>query len=130
MKTIFFVAFLAVFQLLLAAAWADDIKEADYPIHYEVLSTDRTDKLVVQKVCSMTLRDKANQNVIISVSTTRIASCHVLASKIRKRSAPHPFRQAQPRHLQHRDNGTNQERASGFVTASTKQRPPRQPIWR
>jgi hypothetical protein len=80
MKTIFFVAFLVVFQLLPAVAWADDIKEADYPIHYEVLSTDRTDRLVVQKVCTMTLRDKANQNVIISVSTTRVASCHVLTN--------------------------------------------------
>jgi hypothetical protein len=93
MKTIFFVAFLVVFQLL-PSAWADDIKEADYPIHYEVLSTDRTDKLVVQKVCSMTLRDKANQNVIISVSTTRIASCHVLTNGQVYNGRPNPDKNA------------------------------------
>lgn len=78
MKTISFAAFLFVFQLLIATGSADDIKEADYPIHYEVLSTSKTDKLVIQKVCSMTLRDHANLNVIISVSRTRIGSCHVL----------------------------------------------------
>jgi len=78
MKTISFVAFLFVFQLLIATAWADDIREADYPIHYEVLSTSKTDKLIVQKVCSMTLRDQANQDVIISVSRKRIGSCSVL----------------------------------------------------
>jgi len=78
MKAISFVAFLFVFQLLIAGGWADDIKEVDYPVHYEVLSTSKTEKLAIQKVCSMTLRDRANPNVIISVSRTRAASCHVL----------------------------------------------------
>jgi hypothetical protein len=78
MKTNLFVAFLFVFQLLTATGWADNIKEADYPVHYEVLSTSATDKVVIQKVCSMTLRDQAHANVIITVSRKRIVSCPVL----------------------------------------------------
>jgi hypothetical protein len=77
MKTISLAAFLFVFQLLIATGWADDIKQADYPIHYEVLSTGKTDKLVIPKACSMTLRYRAHPNVIISVSRMRIGSCHV-----------------------------------------------------
>ena len=80
MKTNSFAPLLLVFQLLTATGWADDIKEADYPIHYEVLSVSKTDKLVIQKVCLMTLRDQVNANVIISVSRKRIGSCHVLPS--------------------------------------------------
>ena len=78
MKTNSFAAFLLVFQLLTAAGWADDIKEADYPIHYEVLSPSNSDNPVIQKVCSMALRDQANANVIITVSRKHIGSCHVL----------------------------------------------------
>jgi len=74
---LFAAALLAILFLSLTA-WADDIKESDYPIHYEVLSTRKMDKLLIQKVCSMTLRDQANANVIITVSRTRIGSCHVL----------------------------------------------------
>jgi hypothetical protein len=80
MKTNLFAAFLLVFQLLTATGWADDIKEVDYPVHYEVISAGKTDKLVIQKVCSMALRDQANANFIISVSRKRIDSCHVLPS--------------------------------------------------
>ncbi len=64
-----------VFQLLTVTGWADDIKEADYPVHYEVLSASKADKLVIQKVCSMSLRDQANADVIINVSKKRIGSC-------------------------------------------------------
>jgi hypothetical protein len=78
MRTISLVAFVFVFQLLMAGGWADDIKEVDYPIQYEVISATKTDKLAVQKVCSMTLRDRTNPNVIISVSRKRVGSCHVL----------------------------------------------------
>jgi hypothetical protein len=78
MRTNSFAAFLLAFQLLTAIAWADDIREADYPIHYEVLSGSKTDKLLIQKVCSMTLRDQANADVIITVSRKRIGSCQVL----------------------------------------------------
>jgi hypothetical protein len=80
MKTNSFAAFLFVFQLLMATGWADDIKEADYPVHYEVLSGRKADKVVIQKVCSMALRDQANANVIITVSRKRIGSCPVLPS--------------------------------------------------
>ena len=38
------------------------------------------DKVVIQKVCSMALRDQANANVIITVSRKRIGSCSVLPS--------------------------------------------------
>jgi len=78
MKTSSFVAFLLVFQLLTATGWADDIKEADYPVHYEVLSAGKSDKVVIEKVCSMALRDQANANVTITVSRKRIGSCPVL----------------------------------------------------
>jgi hypothetical protein len=77
MRTISFAAFLFVLLLSTATGWADDIKEADYPVHYEVLSAGKADKVVIQKVCSMELRDQANANVIISVSKKRIGSCPV-----------------------------------------------------
>ena len=80
MKTISFAALLFVFPLFVAAGWADDIKEADYPIHYEVLSGSKTDKLMIQKICSMTMRDQADADVIISLSRKRIGSCNVLPS--------------------------------------------------
>jgi UDP-N-acetylmuramyl pentapeptide phosphotransferase/UDP-N-acetylglucosamine-1-phosphate transferase len=77
MKTNSFAIFLCVFLFLTATGWADDIKEADYPVHYEVLSASKTDKVVIQKVCSMSLRDQANPNTIITVSRKRIGSCPV-----------------------------------------------------
>jgi hypothetical protein len=80
MKTNLFAAFLFAFQLLTATGWADDIKEADYPAHYEVLDASKTGKPVIQNVCSMALRDQANANVIITVSRKRIGPCHVLPS--------------------------------------------------
>jgi hypothetical protein len=80
MKTNSFTAFLFVFQLLTATGWADDIKQADYPVHYEVLSASKSDKGASQKICSMELRDQANANVIITVSRKRMGSCSVLPS--------------------------------------------------
>ena len=80
MKTNSIAAFLFVFQLFTAIGWADDIKEADYPVHYEVLSASKADKIAIEKVCSMELRDQANANVIITVSRKRIGSCSVLPS--------------------------------------------------
>jgi hypothetical protein len=77
MKTNSFAAILFVFQILTATGWADDIKEADYPVHYEVVSAIKADKVVIQKVCSMELRDQANANVIITVSRKRLGSCPV-----------------------------------------------------
>jgi hypothetical protein len=80
MKTNSFAAFLVVFQLLTAAGWADDIKQADYPAHYEVLTTSKGDKGIIQKLCSVTLRDQAEANVIITVSRKGIGSCSDLLS--------------------------------------------------
>jgi hypothetical protein len=80
MRTISFAAFLFVLLLSTATGWADDIKEVDYPVHYEVLSANKTDKVVIQKVCTMELRDQANAKVIINVSRKRIGSCPVLPS--------------------------------------------------
>jgi hypothetical protein len=80
MKTISLALVLLVSQILAVPVWADDIKEADYPIHYEVVNTDKTDKFVVQKICSMTLRDQADMKVNFTVSKTGIGSCHVLDS--------------------------------------------------
>lgn len=78
MKTSFVAVVLLVFQLFTVAAWADSIKEADYPIHYEVLSASKSANLAIQKVCMMTLRDQANADVTITVSRKRIGSCDVL----------------------------------------------------
>jgi hypothetical protein len=78
MKTNLFAAFLLAFQFLAATGWADDIKEVDYPVLYEVLNVGKSDKLVIQKLCTMSLRDQANANVTINVSRKRIGSCSVL----------------------------------------------------
>jgi hypothetical protein len=78
MKTSWFAAFFLAVQFLTATVWADDIKEADYPIHYEVLSGSKTHKLMIQKVCSMTLEDQTDASIIINVSRNRLVSCHVL----------------------------------------------------
>ena len=80
MRASSFAVFLLVFQLLPVTAWAGDIKQADYPIQYEVISGSKTDKLVIQKVCVMTLRDQTKANVILSVSRKRVGSCQILAS--------------------------------------------------
>jgi hypothetical protein len=79
-KTNSFAGILLVFQLLTVTTWADDIKQADYPIQYEVLSASKSDKLLIQKVCLMTLRDQTKANVIISVSRKRIGSCQIFAN--------------------------------------------------
>ena len=80
MKTNSFAALLLVFHLLTLTGWADDIREADYPVHYEVLSASKTDKLVIQKICSMTLRDQADADVTFTVSKTGFGPCPVLNS--------------------------------------------------
>jgi len=73
---------LASFVLLNAAVplWASDIKEADYPVQYEVMTTGKDSKLVVSKQCSMTLRDKAKPDTAINVWKKGIGSCQVLDS--------------------------------------------------
>jgi hypothetical protein len=56
---------------------ADDIKEVDYPVQYEVMETTKSQTMVIQKVCSMTLRDKAKPNVAINVTRKGVGSCHI-----------------------------------------------------
>lgn len=57
---------------------ATDIKESDYPVQYEVMMTGKDSKLVVDKQCSMTLRDKSKPDTAINVSRRGIGSCQVL----------------------------------------------------
>ncbi len=80
MKTKSFMAFLFIFQFLAVTGWADDIKQADYPVHYEVLSTSKPETGAIQKICSMELRDQANANVVITVSRKHVGSCSALPS--------------------------------------------------
>ena len=77
------IALAALFAALLApaiVAGTGTIKEADYPNQYEILDTSATNKLVVEKSCAMTLRDKAKPDVAISVSRKSYGSCHLLES--------------------------------------------------
>jgi len=78
MKITSFAALLFAVQILAGPIWAGDIKESDYPIQYEVMNTTKSDKLVVEKFCSMTLRDQAKTNVAINVSKKGYGSCQVL----------------------------------------------------
>lgn len=57
---------------------ATDIKEADYPVQYEVMMTGKESKMVVNKQCTMTLRDKSKPDTAINVSRKGIGSCQVL----------------------------------------------------
>ena len=61
---------LSAFALLALAGpgWAKgEIREADYPVQYEVVNSSQTSKLMVEKSCSMTLRDRAKVNVAVNV---------------------------------------------------------------
>ncbi len=54
------------------------IKEADYPVEYEVVNSSKTAKRVIEKQCSMTLRNRARTNVDLNVERIGFGSCHVL----------------------------------------------------
>jgi hypothetical protein len=54
------------------------IKEADYPVEYQVVSTSKTAKLMIGKQCSMTLRDHTKTNMELTVMRTGYGSCHML----------------------------------------------------
>ena len=54
------------------------IKEADYPVEYEVVNSGKTAKLVIEQQCSMTLRNRARTNVDLNVARTGFGSCRVL----------------------------------------------------
>ena len=78
MKAIFLL--LASFVLLSTAIplCATDIKEADYPVQYEVMTATKDSKLKVDKQCAMTLRDKAKPDQAINVWKRGMGSCQVL----------------------------------------------------
>lgn len=54
------------------------IKEADYPVEYEVVNTRETAKPVIEKQCSMTLRDRSKTDVYLNVERTGYGACHLL----------------------------------------------------
>lgn len=56
------------------------IKEADYPVEYEVVNTSEAAKPVIEKQCSMTLRDRAKPDVYLNVARTGYGACHLLES--------------------------------------------------
>ena len=79
MKLTSIAALLFAVQMASVPALADGtIKEADYPAEYEVVNTSKTGKRVIEKQCSMTLRDRAKTNVDVNVTRTDFGSCHVL----------------------------------------------------
>src|ERR1700691_4803827 len=79
MKMISFALLLLVLPILAATTWAKGpIKEADYPNQYEVMNANKSSKLMVEKSCSMTLRDKAKPNVALNVFKKGYGSCQIL----------------------------------------------------
>ncbi len=81
MKVISFALVLLAVPILGVPVWAKGtIKEADYPNQYEVVNANKTSKLVVEKSCTMTLRDKAKPNVAVNVFKKGYGSCQVLDS--------------------------------------------------
>ena len=69
---------LFAFQILALPILAGTIKEADYPTQYEVMNTSKSETLVVEKFCSMTLRDQSKPNIAINVQKKGYGSCKVL----------------------------------------------------
>lgn len=80
MKIVSMMAMLCLFAMVFAAARAADVKESDYPNQYEVLMSNKSSKLLVDKSCTMTLRDKAKPNVAINVAKNGYGSCETLAN--------------------------------------------------
>ena len=69
---------LFAFPILAVPIWAGTIKEADYPTQYQVMNTSKSGSLVVEKFCSMTLRDQSKPNIAINVQKKGYGSCKVL----------------------------------------------------
>jgi len=64
-------------QILAVPMRAQTIKQADYPIQYEVMNTAKSGSLVIEKFCSMTLRDRAKPNEALNVQRKGYGSCQV-----------------------------------------------------
>jgi len=54
------------------------IKEADYPVEYEIVNTTTAAKSVIEKQCSMTLRDRDKTDLYLNVERTGFGSCRPL----------------------------------------------------
>ena len=79
MKAVWTATLLLLLQVPALPLSAGTIKEADYPVQYEVVSGNKTEKLKIEKSCTMTLKDRAKPNVAINVSKSGYgASCHML----------------------------------------------------
>jgi hypothetical protein len=79
MKILSIAVGLCLLAIFAAPLRASDIKESDYPNQYEVLMSSKSSKLVIDKSCSMTLRDKAKPNVAINVAKSGYgSSCQIL----------------------------------------------------
>lgn len=78
-KSAWFLAVLG-FGVFIAAVSlpASDIREVDYPVQYQVMTTGKESKLAVDKKCTMTLVDKAKPEVAINVWKRGIGSCQTL----------------------------------------------------
>lgn len=57
---------------------ASDIREVDYPVQYQVMTTGKESKLAADKKCTMTLVDKAKPDVAINVWKKGVGSCQLL----------------------------------------------------
>ena len=74
MKIISLAALLLAAQLLAFPLRAGDIKEADYPVQYEVISTQRPGD-GLGKHCTMTVRDKSQTKIALNISRKGFGSC-------------------------------------------------------
>jgi hypothetical protein len=75
MRIISFALLLCAVAIPAAQVWAGgNIREADYPNQYEVMSTSKTDKLAGRD-CTLTLRDRAKPNVSLNVWRKGSGSC-------------------------------------------------------
>jgi hypothetical protein len=77
MRIIFLAPLLLGLQVLTAPIVAGTIKEADYPVQYEVVSASKAGEPAVGKSCSMTLRDQAQTKVVVNVWKKGLGACQV-----------------------------------------------------
>lgn len=70
--------FAFVFSLLPGFSRASDIKEADYPVQYEVMPAGKDGKAAADKKCTMTLQDKTKPDVAINVWKKGVGACRIL----------------------------------------------------
>ena len=95
MKTVPLAPLLLAFQILPISIGSGTIKEADYPMQYEVMNTSKSSKFVVQKVCSMTLHEQAATDaVLLNVARPGYGTCHVLDNGKMYRGRQNPKKNA------------------------------------